>query len=189
MSRNEFESAIRLCRILDGLPPHERTDELIASIHLARRRFNASNMTPFFRIWKSYFARESESVLQISGELFGANYVDFLCGIALMQMRKWPESLECFERSISQNFRISASLNCAGICAFHLENIKLSVNFFERSVRSVSQFGPSVFNFAEMCGFLGKTYEQQTLLEFYVRTEKVLNQGSLERHIGSRKCR
>jgi tetratricopeptide (TPR) repeat protein len=176
ISRKEFDSALRLCA---NLQPGPKTDDLVASIFISRRRFEGCHPSSFFRIWKSHFFHDHDSVLQISGELLGAPCVDFLCGIAHLQSRKWREAFDFFNRSISHKFRLADSQSCAGICSFYLNMTKQAIDFFEQSVRSTAHSPISLLNLAEMCGFLGRSYEQQLLLEFHARTERVLDRGSL----------
>jgi tetratricopeptide (TPR) repeat protein len=114
------------------------------------------------------------SVLQISGEVFGAPYTNFLCGIALLRQKKFREALECFRLS---QFRITDSLLCSGICAFYLGQPRDSLTFFDRSIRAQSALG--LFNLAELCGCLGKVYEQQILLQFFARAQFAAGEGSL----------
>jgi tetratricopeptide (TPR) repeat protein len=62
-------------------------------------------------------------------------------------------------------------MNYAGICSFYLRQTKDSLTSFENAIRCSIAFPEPVLNLAQLCGFLGKTYEQKTLLQYYVRLQ------------------
>ena len=58
--------------------------------------------------------------------------------------------------------------------------MKDSVNYFEKSIRLKSPFiSFSLFNLAEVCGVLGRKYEQLSLLKFYDKLQRVHQEGSI----------
>lgn len=177
ISKGMYQSALKFVDILQENVPSSENSRLIAIIFLSQKNVEFEDTSAFARIWKSYFTGDYQSILQISLE--NENFVPFLRGVAFFHMQKWSDALKEFRESINLRYRMEDSLNYAGICSFSMKQMKDAVEFFEKSIRC-SQIGTSsVFNLAEVCGVLGRSFEQQSLLQFYVRLEKAQNKGSL----------
>ena len=177
ISRGKYQSAFKFVEAIQANVPGGDTSKLVAAIFLSQKDVTFDDSSSFARMWKSYFLRDGHTILQVANEK--ERYVPFLRGVAFFGMKKWDEALAAFRESIELKFRLEDSLNYAGICSFYMKQMKDSVEFFEKAIRCSHVGTAAIFNLAEVCGFLGRSYEQQTLLQFYARMEKAQNKGSL----------
>ncbi|OHT17562.1 hypothetical protein TRFO_00801 [Tritrichomonas foetus] len=175
ISKKNYDSALKIINIAQENDITSKSNEMFGSIYLLLHSKPPINR-PFLDIWYHYLNRDYNSVLQNAGEVFGSNFVSFLAANSFLANKNYSSALSKFEESISNNFRITESLNGAGICCFFLDRMKDSVSFFEKSIRMTSSTLPfSLFNLAEVCGALGRPYEQLYLLKFYSKLEEACN--------------
>jgi tetratricopeptide (TPR) repeat protein len=179
LNRSEHSSSLRYAELSQDALRSDQNLELVASIHLARQQFDFPTPLPFFRIWRSYFHSEYDSILQLSGELPNARFTPYLRAIAFYGLRRYEQAVENLNQSMANRFRISESLNLVGISLFYLQQIKDSAASFERAIRSTISIPEAVLNLAQLCGFLGKTYEQRTFLQYYARLQRLNQSASL----------
>lgn len=179
MSKKKYESALKIIEKLATDNSDPTINDIYGSISLCQN-IQPGNMSPFLSIWHNYLIKKSDSILKCVGEVYGSNYIPFLTGYAFFQNNNYSKAIDFFEISLSNKYRISESLNYAGICCFYLDRIKDSVNYFERAIRMKSpSISFSLFNLAEVCGVLGRKNEQLSLLKFYHRLQKVHQEGSI----------
>lgn len=108
-------------------------------------------------------------------------YYNYLKGICLLDNHKFSDALECFLKSRDTNYRIAESLNYAGICSYHLGNIRNSMEYFEKVIRTSSKLSHfSLYNASEVANSLKRYDIQMILLEHYYKMNKSKNEGSVD---------
>ena len=171
----EYESAFKFLEIAMEVDETNRSDRMFDCYCLSFSNDRlSSHLTDFATLWASYLNKNYELVLQLVGNFKNEIFSSFLTATAHMGLGLYREALRDFEKSVSNSFRLTESLNGAGICAFKIGNIKESIHYFERAMKSsVTDCPDAIFNCAEVCGFLGRTEEQTALLQIFARLEYV----------------
>ena len=171
----DYESAFKYLQIAQEVDETDRSERIYDCFCLsfANDRLS-SHLSDFAALWASYLNKNHELVLQLVGNFKNDIFSPFLTASAHMGLGLYQEALNDFKNSISNSFRITESLNGAGICAFKIGKIKESIRYFERAMKSsVAECPGAIFNCAEVCGTLGRTEEQTALLQIFARLEYV----------------